>query len=304
VEPPREPGHQQILRVQGDLGAESAAHARRDDVDLPRLEPEVLGDVVAQPVGRLRGAPHRQGAGGVVVRRRHAARLHRHGQEPLIAEPRFHDDRRLAQDPRDVAFAPRPADPQVRGELRMDPGRARREGHLRVGHGGERRVVDRHQLGGVLRLVRGAGDDGGDGLPHVAHPAGREGPPPRPVNLVERFRPDDHRDFAELGVDVRAGEDADDTGRSPGRRDVDGSKLGMGMRAADECHVERVDQGEIGDVTLARGEEPQVLLALERLANGGRVWTHGRASPRGAAGPHRNPGAPRSAARWRPAARG
>ena len=272
AEVPREPRHQQVLGIEGDLGAEAPAHARGDDVDPRGLEPKVLRDVVAQPVGGLGGAPHGHRPAGRVVGRRHRPGLHGHRQEPLVAEPRLDDDRRLAEDPRDVPLLPGPSDAQVGGEVGVDQGGVRRERRLRVGHRRERSVVHEDQVGGVLRVVGRVGHDDRDRLPHVARAAGRERQPPRPVDLVEGLGADDHRDLAELGVDVGAGEDARDAGRPARGGDVDPPDLGVGVGAPDEGRVERPGEGEIRHVALARGEEPRVFLALERLADDGAHW--------------------------------
>ena len=50
-----------------------------------------------------------------------------------------------------------------------DRRRARRERVVRRNQGGQRGVIDRHQLGGVLRLFDGLGDDEGDRLTGHAH---------------------------------------------------------------------------------------------------------------------------------------
>ena len=157
----------------------------------------------------------------------------------------------------------------------MDQGGVRRERRVRVRDGRERDVVHEDQVGGILRVVGRVGHDDRHGLPHVARAAGRERRPSGPVDLVEGLGTDDHRDLAELGVDVGAGEHARDAGRLPRGGDVEAPDLGVGVGTPDDGDVERPGEGEIAHVALARGEEPRIFLALERLADGARRWAGG-----------------------------
>ena len=277
AEPPGEPRDDQVLRVERDLRAEPAADPGRDHAHPLGRQLEVLRHVVAKPVRGLGRAPDREPVTAGVIHGRDPPRLHRHGQEPLVHQPGLDDDRRRGEDPIHVPSASRPADPEVRREVRIDARRVRREGGLGIGHRRQGRVLDTHEVGGVLRGVRGLRDDHRDGLADIAGAALGKRPSTLDLGLVEGLRPDHHGDLAHRRVEVGPGEDPVDARCPAGRRGVDPPDLGVRMRAPDDGHVERPGQGQVGDVRLAGGQEREVLSSLDRLSHVCRC--HGAAPP-------------------------
>jgi len=132
------------------------------------------------------------------------------------------------------------------------------------------RVVDGDQLGRVLRLVRRLGDDHRDGIADVAHAIGREARPAG-VGVVGAVPVLDRRHAhrkAELGGgDIGAGIDGENARRLARRGGVDPLDRGMGVRRAQEGGVDLARAGEVIDVMAGTGDEPDILLAADRLAD-------------------------------------
>ncbi len=134
----------------------------------------------------------------------------------------------------------------------------RRGGHR------QRLVVDDDGLGAVDRAVRVVGDDDRHGLAHVTYAlAGHHRMHvDRPLRLADERR---YRG-AKLGR-VANGEGGEHAGAAERRGGVDAEHPGVGVGAADQRQMHHTRQAQVVDETTAAGEEPPVLLALERGAD-------------------------------------
>ena len=113
--------------------------------------------------------------GGVAAGRRipnpdDAARLDRVGDDAVVVETQFDGIRRRGKACRHRAGVARmPFEAQIARHLGGELRRAGSAGGGGAGHRRQRGIIDRHQLGGVERLVAGFGDDQRDRLAGPAH---------------------------------------------------------------------------------------------------------------------------------------
>ena len=88
----RSPGSERFVGVDGDLGAEAAAHFRRDNADFMLRHTRHTADEQAVDVRVLRRAPERQLPGGAVPLRQGRARLHCRRLQALLDDALADDD--------------------------------------------------------------------------------------------------------------------------------------------------------------------------------------------------------------------
>ena len=215
------PGDDGFLGVVVDLGAEAAADVRGDDAQLVFRDVQHEGahqqpDDVRVLAGGVEGEIAR---GGVEVAERDA-RFHGVGDQAVVGQVELYDLGGVGEDAIDhglVADDPVVAD--VAGDAVMHLGRAGGDGIGQVGDGGQVRVVDVDQFGGVLGLLLGFGDHDGDRVADMAHLADRD----------HRMRRFGHR-RAVLVVDLPAAGNAADIFRRHVGADEDPHDAGRSRR--------------------------------------------------------------------------
>ena len=196
----RGPDADHFLGIDEDLGAEAAAHVRRDHAQLVlRREAMEGGDHEARHVRVLAGGVERVVVHARVVVADRGARLHGVGDQAVVDEVDLrHMRRRLEGGIGRGLVADRPVEDAVVGRLVVDL-RLVAHGLRHVDDMRQHVVVDLHGGGGGLGLVLRLGDDDGDVVADVAHLADGE----------DRMRPGLHR-RAVLGVDHPAADEAAD----------------------------------------------------------------------------------------------
>ncbi len=138
-----------------------------------------------------------------------------------------------------LLVADRQRERHIAGTFVPNRRRARRNGVLDVDDGRQRLVVDREQLGRVARLRQRFRDHHRHAVADAAHLVDRQDRPARAQALgaADVLGHEVGRQSAEpFGLNVLAGEDAEDTGRLPRGGCVDLADAGMRMRRQhDEC---------------------------------------------------------------------
>jgi hypothetical protein len=282
----RRPGDQPLLGVDLAFVAEAAAHIGRDHAQLALGDAELLGHLLTDVMGRLRGGIEREAVGARIDRGDHRARLDRATDQAIVDEIERDLVRsgleRLAH--RGLVAA-RPAEADIAGRGLVQLRRAWHQRGTHVGHGGQRLVVDTDQLGRILGLRQSLGDDDRDRLAVVAHGLARERVARRLHHRRSIAGADDperpHRRDAVRGH-VDTGEDRGDAGRRARRRSVDLADARMGVRRADDGAVERAGQIDVGDETALAEQETAILDAADRRADAlvvGEVGTIHRINP-------------------------
>ncbi len=233
AQPPRRPDDQRLLRVVLALVAEAAADVARDDAQVRLGDAELLADVAADMVRRLRSDVER------VAGRRRAARLDRRAAQPVIHQLDFD----LATRARHrllhgLALAARPAE----GPLTLD----QRQGL----------VVHLHVFGKILGRDARLGEHHRHRLADVAHDLARQRPARRLVHSGQHPAAAHRLDV----FDVLARED--DTGGGSDRPDA-----GMRMRRANENAVQLARKGQVADELAGTRQEALVLDAPQRGAD-------------------------------------
>jgi hypothetical protein len=166
----RRVAHQRVLRREPGLHAEAAADVAVHDAEILRLGAKHRAKQLARAGRRL---VLRVKRGACAVEQRDAgARLHRHGDHPLVVQLERGDVGGFAKNLIHKAFI---SILSFRGDIaagfRPHQRRTRCRRGARIAHAGQILVLDPRELGGVLSLRARAGDDRRDRLPHVAHGA-------------------------------------------------------------------------------------------------------------------------------------
>ena len=257
AEPDGQCGHDELLRVRADLGAEATAHRRRDHADLVLLQPEPADQVALHPERRLTGHPGGQLTGRRVRDREDPVRLHGDGRDALVDDAGRDHDLGALQGALVAWVVMRHRD--VRPRVGEQQRRALLQRGQRVHHHRERVVVDQHGLGRVHRLHPGLRHHDGDRLAHEAHGVGRqdgtrEGLGGAALGVVRRE------------VQVGSGVDAHDARHAGGIARVDAGDPRVGDRRADEHGVEPALGREVLRVLRLSGQEPRVLDPAHRVA--------------------------------------
>ena len=148
----------------------------------------------------------------------------------------------------------------------------RRTGLHRLLHQGHRRqhlVLDRDQLGRVLRLLQALGHHEGNAIADRAHLVGREqrSPGAIPFRAADVLRHRIHQRADPLGRRVLAGEDAEHARRGGRLRGVDAHDARMCMRRHHHDAVALPRQSDVVDITAEAGDEALVLDPADRLAD-------------------------------------
>ena len=185
-DPPSERERERLLGVDVQLRAESAADVGRDHAELRLGDPQHHRERHARDVRDLRRRPHRQLARGREGLDKHAARLDRVRDQPLLAIPLPHDDVRSFELLVDRSSRKRPRVAPVRAELLVDERRALRERELGIDHDRQRLVVDLHQLGSVACGLAALRDDDRNTVADIAGLVHGERPMVRLIRVLGR----------------------------------------------------------------------------------------------------------------------
>ena len=148
------------------------------------------------------------------------------------------------------------------GDLRRQQRRARRRRLGDGGDGGERIVLDDDAVEGVLRLVAGQGDDGGDRLADEAHGLVRQRAPRRRGRglAIGTLEDVEDRDRLHAGLDeIGAGEDGDDAGHRQRLSGIDGDDPRMGVGRAQEAEEGLRGQRHIVGELASAHQQPAIL---------------------------------------------
>ena len=162
-----EPGHDHVLRVLVDLGAEPATEVRCDHPDLRLGQSEDRGDRRPRDVRHLGGRPYGQLA--VAEFSDDASGLYR-VRCLTVAREGLRDGGERRHPMVDVRIARREIEDLVVRPVLVEPRRVVCQRFCDGGDHGKVLVVDEHARGGVLSPVPVGSDDHGDRGAHVPHP--------------------------------------------------------------------------------------------------------------------------------------
>ena len=261
--------HQPMLGILPALGAEPAADIAGNDADPAFRDLEDAGrERLAHPVRVLHVGVERKALLARVPHPDRAARFHEMGVDPADHVAALDDVRRRGKG--GLGRGPVSGLEQVRDVVRAvgphrDPALGRGGG---VGDRGQPLVIDGDQLGGVLCLRQGLGDDKGDRLADIAHAPLREaemsaGEHRRAVRALALER---HAHGAELGRDeIVAGHDQCDARRRLRSREVERADAGMGVRRAQHIGVELAEEVVVVLETAVAAQQALVLETPHRL---------------------------------------
>ncbi len=238
-----------LVGIDVHLDAERAADVLGDDAHLVLFETEVLGEQVLRHVRRLRALIDGQALLARIPVGDDGARLV--GDAGVAAEHERRLDHRVGVGKALVGIADveRALERQIVAELGMDHRRFRVERRFRIGHRGERLVIDANQRAGILGFGARAGDDRAH---RFALPAGAldgDGVLRRRFDAFEMGEHADPRrdDLGELG----AGDDRDDAGRFFRCRGCDAFDARMRVRRTHEGDMRHARQHDVGDILAA-----------------------------------------------------
>ena len=244
-----------FLRGDLELGAEPAAHVRRDHPDVLLRDAGDQGQHDPQHVRDLGGRPQRELAAHAAAH--HRARLHGAGDQPLLPVVPLEHHLGAGERRVDVAVAEHPLEALVPGLVHPGGGLVQRGPDVQ--HRRQRLVVHVHGVDRVRRGVAVPGHHAGHRLAHVADLVGGH----RRVRRDDDVRGDrpGARQAALLVGEVRAGERGDHAGDLERAAHVDAGDPGVREWAAHEGDVQHPGQDDVvGPVGLA-GDQPGVLLA-------------------------------------------
>jgi hypothetical protein len=166
------PRHDQVLRVELAAHAEAAADLQLHELDQVLGMSEQIGQHAPVEVRDLGHAPQAEHPAPRVVRRGQAPGLHGYAGVALDREALAHPMRGRREHARGVSpMGLQPVHHVAPEHLVQDRG-AGLERAARIGHGGERVVVDVDQLQRVLGEIPALGDHHRDRLAHVPHHVG------------------------------------------------------------------------------------------------------------------------------------
>jgi len=267
---PARPHHRRFLGIQVDLGTEAAADVGRDHAHLVLGEPQhERGHQQALDVRILACHVQRVRIVGAAVRSERGTRLDRIGHETIVDEFDLRDvggagerciDRRLVAD--------RPRVAAVARCLVVDPGRTALQRFDGAGNRRQHLVVDRDGFGGVLCLVARMRDHHRHGITHVAHLSLRQHRMRRLVHRLAVGAGDEPAARQPVHPrEILAGVDRDDPRHRLRLGRVDGRDARVRVRRAQEEGVRRIVRVHVVGELPGAGEEADVLLAKDRLAD-------------------------------------
>ena len=276
------PGQHGIFGIDRRTHAEAAADIAGDHAHLVHRHAETRGDGEFDAVNALAHRMDGVAIARAIVFAEGDARLHRRAADALITRGQAHDAMRARESGVSRrAIAIRRRDQQIAGAIFPERRRARRQRRGRIDRGGQRRVIDRDQLGGVLRGSETLGDDESGGFADIAHAIQRD-------RRLQGRRAVRHRLGAEGGFGdlemigtARSVRHTFEAGRgvifSGQHREharclrcgcrIDAGNVRMRMRRAQHGGVGLMRKIDIVGEAAFSGQQPPVFLAPDRLSD-------------------------------------
>ena len=261
--------HADIFGKRRRLHAERAAHVRRQDADLLRLDLEDLRHVAAQAEHALRGRMQREAPARRIVDADRRARLHGAHHHATVDELDARHMRGLGEGGLDLlAVAVVVIERDVTRHIVIEQRGVRAHRLVRPGDGGQLIDVELDRLGRVFRLQHGFRHHAGDRIADEAHFVGRKRRPQRlahrrAVAIVER-----HDAFERaVGREVGAGVDAEHARHAFRGRDVDPLDDAVGVAAANHHRIGLARKLDVVGVAAMPTHQRGVLGARHRLAD-------------------------------------
>ena len=264
-------GNEDLLRIeQHDLGAESPADIGRDHLDVELREPEHVREAVADGEGRLGRIPHPEDTGARVVFGHHTTALEGTPAAPLDDEPLAENAGGLSPGAVGIPDRLQKAGGPVGGDVVMNARRALVESGLRVDDGGQRRVVDLDEGGGVLGPVAAVGHDEGHGLAHETDLVLRE----RALGAGSGEGGVRNEEGAGLvqHPEVGGGEHQMNAGEPAGAGGVESEDAGPSVRAAQTRRVQHACRSDVVHEAAAPAQQARILVTENARAD--RPCTH------------------------------
>ena len=259
----RQPGQQHVLAVGPGLHPESAAHVGGDDAHPALRQLEQARDLATDAERGLAGHPHGQLGGRAVEGGQDRARLHRHRGDAVLRHAQRHDVGRRREGAMSVTFPNDPREHAVAVDAGEEQRRAGRQGGLGLREAGQRLVVHADEIERVVgrvdilghhrghrhadRVDLALGQDGMRRHAHVGHQAV-------------------HRHGAEMGH-VLAGDHQPRARGAPRGLHVEADDAGVGVRGAEQGHVQAPRRRHVVHEGARAGQEAVVLAPLERPAD-------------------------------------
>ena len=264
-EPLRGQRHQDLLGIKHHhLGPESAAHVGGDDPDVGLRQPEHRREPVADRNGGLRAVPDLEQAGARVPRGDDPAGLQGRRRPAVHHQPVPEAARGAGEGALDVPDPLRVPRADVGPGVLVHERRGRCDRVLEAHRGGERRVLDVHEIERVLGRVPALGDDQRHRFPHIPDGGGRQGL----LGLVmDQRRVGDEpgeraAEVAQIGVRQHRHHGAG----GPRAARVDPHDAGVGMGAAKHRRVRQAREVDVIDEQAAAAQQRRILVAGDARA--------------------------------------
>ena len=263
-----------LFGVEVELAAEAAAHVGGYDSYLVFGMPGHQGEEQPDEVGYLGGGIDGELVGSGVEVGDDAARLHGIGYESLVDDALGDADLGGFDGGVNVSAADFPFEGDVVGGVLVYLGGAVLDGLFHVHHGVQNVVVHLDQLRGVSGGLRAVGYDRRHDVSDAVHLVYGDG---RVGDFLGVGDDPAANKGAELFVEVGAGiyaHHAFDVGRGGC---VNSADVGVGVRAADERHVQHSEQADVVNVLTLAGNQPGVFTAFHASTDYG-LRSHGLSS--------------------------
>ena len=172
----RGPGNDGLLGIMLPLVAEAATDVGRNQADRRLRQIELLADDAADVMWHLRRTIQRELASCAAVGKE-GARLQRRADQAIVDEIKPHHVRRTGKDFGDRSLiAAREPEADIARRCLVKLRRIRCQSGPRVGHRGQRLIIDLDEVGGIAGLRQRFSNDQCDGFADVADPVARQRP--------------------------------------------------------------------------------------------------------------------------------
>ena len=245
-----------VLRIDAELGPETAADIGRRDAQPAFVELDIVGEGRAQIVRLLRRSPHRRFAIGDL--RQDAAAFHRMRGAAMNPQILVHDMRGLAEGRLDVAVGDFIGDDLVRFQFAAHRGRSR---DTAIGRRRQHVIIDRDQCRGVLGDIPVFGQDDGDRFADKRHLAVGQREGPALVEPGAGIRGADHAPPLHDRRELVEREHRGNAGHRAGGAGIDAADQRMRMWAAQEGRMQHAGARDVVDKARAAGQQRMVFKA-------------------------------------------